>query len=82
MEAFFLIFLLELIVGFFIVFVFCNSSQELLNIPTVTLVFAMNQSFIVHNPVIKLISENEVSNSISFCNYKTESISFVCNFMH
>ncbi|XP_034676023.1 aspartic proteinase-like protein 1 isoform X1 [Vitis riparia] len=61
-KPFFLIFLLELIVGFFIVFVFCNSSQELLNIPTVTLVFAMNQSFIVHNPVIKLISENEEFN--------------------
>lgn len=39
-----------------------SSSQELLNIPTVTLVFAMNQSFIVHNPVIKLFSENEEFN--------------------
>ncbi|RVW56074.1 Aspartic proteinase-like protein 1 [Vitis vinifera] len=36
--------------------------RELLNIPTVTLVFAMNQSFIVHNPVIKLFSENEEFN--------------------
>ena len=60
----------------FLFFVF--SSQELLNIPTLTLVFAMNQSFIVHNPIIKLISGNQVSNSTSFWSYKNELISFVC----
>lgn len=62
--------------------VLCDSSQELLNIPSVTLVFAMNQSFIIHNPIIKWISENGVSNSISFWSYKNELISFVCNFMY